>query len=139
VLFIGIIFLIMLILKGISESQDLTFLDENDVGVHYYDRASIKKNSQGNLLVLVIQFPNQVMVAAIQEISPNSKGLFSLWTLYDVDCKRKVYKINEMFYLNKNSQLIYDSTKENRKYRPMDFRAIPQDTVADRLSQFICP
>jgi len=138
VLFIGINFLIMLILKGISEGQDLTLMDENDVGVHYYDWASIKKNRQGNLLVMVIQFPNQPMVAAIQEISPNAKGLFSMWTLNEVDCKKKVYKINKMFYLNKNNQLIYDSTKEKRNYRTMDFRPIPQGTVADRMSQFIC-
>ena len=135
---IGIFLFILLTSKGISEAQDLTFLDENDVGVHYYDRASIKKTAQGNLLVLIIQFPTQAMVEAIQEISPNAKGLFSMWTLYEVDCRKKVYKINKMFYLNKNNQLIYDSTKEKRKYRPMDFRAIPQGTVADRMSQFIC-
>jgi hypothetical protein len=135
----GTLFVILVISNQTSRGEDWTFLDENEAGVHFYDQASITKTSQGNLLVRISQFPVPDLIETLEELLPNTKGFSYMVSEDEIDCQHRVYKIRRIIYLNKNNQIIHDSAKEEKKYRPMDFRPIPKGTVIYRLTDIICP
>jgi hypothetical protein len=113
-------------------------LGENAVGMHYYDKSSIKTIKPGVMTVRTKIIYSQRVAKDIAAALPKATGLYLSINLDVLDCKNGQYFVSRVIHYDKHGKVLHDTGEDKKVYTPIGYRHIPEGTVIERLSEAVC-
>ena len=115
--------------------EDWQKLGENAVGIHLYDRSSIKPVKPGVVKVWSKIIYSQRAAEQAAKAIPDAAGLYQQVSLDVIDCKDNQYIMSRAIFYDKHGKVLRD-TGEDKK--GLGYRPIPEDTPIERLAEAVC-
>ena len=128
-------FLALLSCSRSTGTEDWQKLGENAVGIHLYDKSSIKPVKPGVVKVWSkIIYSQRTAEKAIKAI-PDAAGLYQSVVLDIIDCKNNEYLISRTIFYDKHGKVLRDTGEDKRG---LGYRPISDNTMIGRLAHVVC-
>lgn len=134
---IFLLLMILIVLFSCSRSngtENWQKLGENAVGIHLYDRSSIKSVKPGVVKVWPKLIYSQRAAEQAAKVTPDAARIHQQVDLDVIDCKNNDYLVSRIIFYDKDGKVLHDTGGD----KGLGYRPIPENTPIERLAEAVC-
>ena len=127
-----------IVLSKKERPEEWVRVGENDTGVMFYDKGSIKRDRRGEVTVRAKHVFSPDMCVSLASALPELKMASHYASLEKVNCRKWQYSQVEIFFRDPQGRVLNnpDSAKGNTGLT--GYRPIPPNTFIERLALEVC-
>lgn len=127
-----------IVLSQKERPEEWVKVGENDTGVLFYDKGSIKRDGKGEVTVRTKHVFSPDMCVSLASALPELKMASHYASLEKVNCRKWEYNQVEILFKDPHGRVLNNPNKAKGNARPIGYRPIPPDTFIERLAREVC-